>query len=123
MAFKTNLETPETEAARLAQSPVGSRNHDLSRMPVNIHHITDGMLIQAPLFTGEDASTHGFVVIPITAHPLTSVSEKPTPRRRHDRSWDCIVVASNHPKIPVGGYRVSLPEFQLVRGTLRTLDI
>lgn len=43
------------------------------------------------------------------------------PRKRYQRSWDCIVVASNDPRIPVGGHRISLPEFKLVRGTLHQI--
>jgi hypothetical protein len=127
MAFKTRFETPEAEAVRLAQSPEGSTNHALSSMPVNIRgNITEGMLIQVPAFADEDPTTHSYVVMPITAHPLTRWIEPeldPLPRRRYNRSWDCIVVASNHPRVPVGGYRVSLPEYQLVRGTLRTLTL
>lgn len=127
MAFKTRFETPEAEAARLAQSPEGSTNHALSSMPVNIHgSITESMLIQVPAFADEDPTTHSYVVMPITAHPLTRGIEPeldPLPRRRYNRSWDCIVVASNHPRVRVGGYRVNIPEYQLVRGTLRTLAL
>jgi hypothetical protein len=126
MAFKTRFETAEAEAARLAEAPEGSTNHALSSMPVNIISITDGMLIQVPAFADEDPTTHSYVVIPITAHPLTRWIEPemdPLPRRRYNRSWDCIVVASNHPRVPVGGHRVNIPEYQLVRGTLRTLTL
>jgi hypothetical protein len=127
MAFKTRFETAEAEAARLAQSPEGSTNHALSSMPVNIHgNIRDGMLIQVPALPGEDPTTHSYVVIPITAHPLSRWVEPeldPLPRRRYNRSWDCIVVASNNPRVLVSGYRVNLPEYQLVRGTLRTLAL
>ena len=125
MAFKTNMETPEAEAARLAEAPEGSINHALSSMPVNIRGIIkDGMLIQLPALPGEDPATHSYVVTPITAHPLSRWVEPeldPLPRRRYNLSWDCIVVASNHPRVPVGGHRVNIPEYQLVRGTLRTL--
>lgn len=121
MAFKTNFETHEAEAARLAQAPVGSTNHALSQMPVNIHpHIQD-LMIELPSFIGDPK--HTIVVVPFDSHHYGSQADSTLPRRRYNRSWDCIVVASNHPQVPVGGHRISLPEYQLVRGTQRTLEI
>lgn len=120
--FKTLLEAPEVEAARLAQSPAGSTNHALSQLPVNIHQFVQDLLIELPSFEGDPR--HTMVVVPSESHKLSG-SQDPAvkPMRRYPRSWDCIVVASNHPSYPVGGHRITVPECQLVRGTLRTLTI
>lgn len=124
MAFKTSFETPEAEAARLAQSPVDSENHELSTLPVNIHGVLkDGMLIRIKGPRGD------YVVTPITSHPIGSLSARAEnraagiPTKRYQRTWDCITVASNDPRIPVGGNRISLPEYKLVRGTLHTIEL
>lgn len=121
MAFKTNLEAPEAEVARLAQSPVGSTNHALSQMPVNIRQRIQDLMIELPHFDGDPK--HTIVVVPTESRPYAREDQEVLPRRRHNRSWTCIVVASDHPSYPVGGYRLSLPEYQLVRGTLRTLSL
>lgn len=125
MAFKTNIETPEQERQRLAQAPVGSRMHELSTMPVNIAHVTEGLLIKIDL-----GPNHTVVVAPLkhhadaTAHThLAQQAEASKPRRRHSGSWDCLIVASNHPHYPVGGYRINLPAYQLARGTQHVIDL
>lgn len=121
MAFKTNRETPEAEAARLAQSPEGSQTHRLSLMPVNILGDVQDMLIELPRFG--DEPDHTVVVVPIESHLFSGFDPEELPRRRYQYSWSCIVVASNHPSYPVGGYRLSIPEYQLRRGVQRTLGL
>lgn len=123
MAFKlcSKLETPEAEAARLAQSEEGSTHHRLSRMPVNIHGDFEGILIELPRFG--DEPDHTVVVLPIESHRLSGFDPEELPRRRYQNSWTCIVVASNRPNCQVGGYRVSIPEYQLRRGVQRTLGL
>jgi hypothetical protein len=121
MAFKTSstLETPEAEAARLAQSPEGSTNHALSSMPVRIHGDIRDLMIEPPSFAGDPA--HTVVVVPFESYHHGGPDGATLPRRRYNDSWTCIVVASDHPSYPVGGYRIVLPEYQLRRGTLRNL--
>jgi hypothetical protein len=121
MAFKTMFEAPEVEAARLAQSPVGSRNHALSQIPVNIKQSLQDLMIELPHF--EDEPRHTIVVVPVESHRHSTTDPTAQPRRRYNSSWTCIVVASDHPSYPVGSYRISLPEYQLVRGTHRTLTL
>lgn len=123
MAFKfsSKLETPEAEAARLAQSPEGSTNHGLSRMPVAIHGDFEGCMIELPRF--EDEREYTVVVVPIESHCFSGFDPEELPRRRYQRSWNCITVASNNPTIPVGGNRLSIPEYQLRRGAQRTLAL
>jgi hypothetical protein len=120
--FKTLIETPEAEVARLAQAPVGSTSHALSLMPVNIRGNVQDLLIELPSLAGDPQ--HTIVVVPTESHRYSRGAESETlPRRRYDCTWTCIVVASDHPSYPVQGYRISVPEHQLVRGTLRTLTV
>lgn len=119
MAFKTNLETPEAEAARLAQAPEGSTNHALSSMPVTMHGNIQDLLIELPSFEGDPQ--HTIVVVPFDCYRYGAEDDPTLPRRRYNNGWSCIVVASDHPSYPVGGHRISLPEYQLRRGILRTL--
>lgn len=123
MAFKfsSKLETPEAEAARLAESPEGSQNHRLSRMPVTIHGDFEGVLIELPRFGDEPDYT--VVVLPIESHRFSGFDPEELPRRRYQYSWACITVASNNPRVPVGGNRLSIPEYQLRRGVQRTLGL
>jgi hypothetical protein len=121
MAFKTLFETPEAEAARLAQSPVGSTNHALSSMSVNIRQHVQDLMIELPSFEGDPK--HTIVVVPFESHRYSAEDDTTLPRRRYNNGWSCIVIASDHPSYPVGGHRVSLPEYQLRRGTLRTLTL
>lgn len=119
MAFKTNRETPEAEAARLAEAPEGSTNHALSSMPVNIHGNIRDLMIELPQLAGDPE--HSIVVVPFDSYRYNGENEPPLPRRRYNSGWHCIVIASDHPSYPVGGHRVCLPEYQLRRGTQRTL--
>ncbi|KIA73465.1 hypothetical protein ANMWB30_23920 [Arthrobacter sp. MWB30] len=122
MAFTTRREAPEAEAARLAQSPVGSLNHILSTMPVNIHGDLLEKVIELPQFNDEPAGK--VIVVPIERHPYKPAEEADDLLlRRYNCSWTCIVIASSHPGYIVGGYRLSIPEHQLVRGHLRTFDL
>jgi hypothetical protein len=122
--FKNLFEAPEAEAARLALSPVGSINHDLSVLPVNIDVYVEGLLIQMPRLRDEDK--HTMIVVPFQAIKLSEseiAAQQERPHKRHTGGWYCIVVASDHPSYPVGGHRICVPEAQLVRGTVRTLEL
>jgi hypothetical protein len=119
MAFKSNLETPEAEAARLAQAPEGSTNHALSSMPVNIHGRIQDLMIELPSFEGDPK--HTIVVVPFYSDHYGTADDPTLPRRRYNYGWTCIVIASDDPRCKAAGHRVSIPEYQLRRGTLRTL--
>lgn len=123
MAFKGLglFETEEAEAARLAESPVGSTNHRLSTMPIQILANVQDMLIELPRFG--DKPDHTIVVVPIDSHPFSGADAEERPRRRYQITWTCAVIASDHPSYPVGGYRVSIPEYELRRGVQRTLGL
>jgi len=114
------FETPEVEVARLAEAPVGSLNHSLSLLPVNIKGWLEDLMIELPLFAGPDRS-HTVIVVPFERYK--DQDDEPLPKRRHRGHWRCIVVDSDHPSYPVGGHRLSIPESQLVRGTLRTFEL
>jgi hypothetical protein len=116
MSFITIFEAPEVEAARLAEAPVGSKSHALSSMPVNISGYLEDLMIE--LSFGE----HTVVVVPFERYK-DSDEVRVMPFRRHDGSWKCAVVASDHPSYPVGGHRLSITEAELVRGTLRNFEL
>lgn len=117
--FKNFFEAPEVEAARLAEAPVGSKSHSLSFLPVNIQGPLDDLMIEMPRMEG---SEHTIVVVPFERYK-DAEEEREMPFKRHRGSWRCIVVASDHPSYPVGGHRLSVSEAELVRGTLRTLEL
>lgn len=120
MAFTSMFETHEAEASRLAESPEGSTNHRLSRMPVQVRGEIQDRLIELPRLG--DETEHTIVVVPVEQHPLSD-DLRTTPRQRYRSSWTCIVVASDHPSYPVGCWRLSLPEYQLRRGVQRSLAL
>jgi hypothetical protein len=115
--FKSTLEAPEVEVARLAEAPEGSRNHVLSTLPVNITHGLHEALVELPPVTMDG---HTVVVVPTSRYVAPSDLNQ-TPTKRHRGSYDCIIVASTHPSYPAGGWHLSVPEAQLVRGRIRTL--
>ena len=111
-------ETAEQEAQRLAQSPEGSANHELSKLPVTIEQWPQDLLIELPWHATERGSGHRVVVVPIEYRGEARIEgeEEPRPRKRHAGWWNCAVVASDHPSYPVGGYRLSIPAAELARG-------
>lgn len=130
MAFPKLFETDEEETARLAQAPRHSTNHTLSSLPVTNSHPDQYHLVELPwsqlhrcpgvtgnLSHGCDG-THRVVVLPLTFH--LSSDDKTFPRQ-HNGSWDCRIVASDHPSYPVGGYDICCSESELRRG--RVLEI
>lgn len=119
MSLTSMFETPEAEAARLAQSPVGSRNHTLSTMPVNIHEWVQDLMIELPRLGHENQ--HRVVVVPSESRGGSERVNADGTWQLHTGSWTCIVIASDHPNYPVGGHRIIVPEHQLVRGIRRTL--
>jgi hypothetical protein len=50
------IETAEPEAQRLAQSPAGSANHELSKLPVTIEQSPQDLLIELPWYATERGS-------------------------------------------------------------------
>ncbi|WP_311245417.1 MULTISPECIES: hypothetical protein [unclassified Microbacterium] len=119
--FKNYFEAPEVEVARLATAPVGSKAHTLSTLPVNIRGPVEDLMIELP-FAAQSGYT--VVVVPFDSYELTAEekAEKP-PIRRYRTWWRCLVIASNHPSYPVGGNRLAIGEDEIVRGTLRTLEV
>lgn len=114
------FEPREAEIARLASAPERSINHQLSKLPVNIQGWIQDQLIVMPNVALDPDSYRRIVVVPMTFHPGDKQDEA-LPRRRNTGSWDCIVVASQDERYPVGGHRICVPEAQLVRGTIATI--
>ncbi|ROR76108.1 hypothetical protein SAMN06295974_3744 [Plantibacter flavus] len=121
--FKTLFEDPAEEVARLAAAPVGSTNHALSQLPVNILGPIQDLMIQLPDLGDDLPSFRAMVVVPYESYSHSRGEDRVFPVKRHNSSWTCIVVASSHPSYPVGGHRIIVPEAQLVRGTVRTFDV
>lgn len=117
--FKDIFEAPEAEVARLAEAPAGSTSHALSLLPVNILGPLDDLMIELP--QKDNGAEHRIVVVPYQRYK--DDEKQSTPFKRHRGWWACIVVASNHPSYPVGGHRLAISEAELVRGTLRTLEL
>lgn len=125
------FETDAEETARLAQAPVGSINHSLSLLPVTVAHPDKHHLVELPWaqlhpcsgITGGKGhqcdGSHRVVVLPLRRHDDGAAGgELP---RRHDGSWDCRIVSSNHPSYPVGGYDICVSDSELRRG--RSLEV
>lgn len=136
MAFtRINLgETDEQETARLARSPEGSANHTLSQLPVLNHRVEEHRLYHLITMGGTTESgrrcsgvtgglahecdgTHRIVVIPIERRPGPTAGG-PLADRRHDDTWNCRVISSDHPSYPAGGYDLSICESELRRSPL-----
>lgn len=113
MTFVRSLaaETPEQEAARLAGSPEGSLNHTLSSLPETIHAaFVRGAVLELP------AAGHRIVVVPVKYRGPSVLDPDARLNERNAGSWESVVVASDHPSYPVGGYDIVVPTAQLVRG-------
>ncbi|MFC4048307.1 hypothetical protein ACFOY4_01315 [Actinomadura syzygii] len=110
------FETPEQEAARLAAAPEGSKNHDLSLLPVTIREWPQDLLIALP------GTKHQVVVVPFEFWPDAGTTDEKRPRRRYSGSWVCAVVHSNHPDYPVGGHRILVPAAELARGARASIE-
>lgn len=90
--------TRDQEQTFLASCPEGSLNHELSKLPVNIAHIHKGMIIK----------------LPATSHPMIVTVKD----YRGSESFESIIVASQHPRNPVGGHNIVNSAAELKRGTL-----
>lgn len=121
MAFKRlfTYETEAQEAARLAESPVGSINHALSGIPVQIQHISRAQLIELPREGAHPGSGLRTIVLTSELRPSRHTYD-PGELNRRDHAWTCIVVASNDDRYPVGGYDLAIGEAELRRGRLVT---
>ncbi|GAP61306.1 hypothetical protein AHiyo1_49950 [Arthrobacter sp. Hiyo1] len=76
------------------------------------------LLIELPDLDGDGRK---LVVVPTESHWIgTHEYNSGEPRRQYQTTWTCLVA---HPSYPVGGWPISIPEYQLVRGTQRTFDL
>lgn len=115
------IETEKEEQARLAQTPVGSRSYGLSQLPANILRNTgsglEGMLIELPRLPLADGSVPEGRIVVVPVKIENTVRREGAKMHRNDGYWTCVVVASTVSSYPVGGYKLSVPEAELVRGT------
>ncbi|MFD9602001.1 hypothetical protein [Streptomyces sp. NPDC059970] len=118
------IETEDQEQARLAQAPEGSLNHYLSTLPVTIAEWPKDLLVELPWEPPRTDQSFRVVVVPIEFRKDAlpeGVEEEPLPRKRHSGSWMCVVVFSDHPSYPVGGFRIDVPAAEIARG--RKVDL
>lgn len=121
MVFITSkiIETPEEEAARLDQCPVGSRSHELSLLPVTVEDPSvRGLIIRLPRNNSNHDGDRSITVVAYAEHPFSRERVEGEKIRRYNSSWDCIVVHSTHPSYPVDGYDICVSEAELRRGTV-----
>ncbi|MET3959882.1 hypothetical protein ABIE52_006817 [Rhodococcus sp. OAS809] len=132
MTFKTIqfFETEAEEAQRLGQAPVGSSSHGLSLLPVTYEHPDKYHLVELPWAKIHPCSgatgglshqcdgSHRLVVLPLRYHKGSPNTDLP---QRHDGSWDCRIIASDHPSYPVSGYDICCSESELRRGVVVTV--
>lgn len=122
------FETDDEEAARLAKAPAGSLSHCLSLLPVTHPYPARHHLIELPARMTRPCSDssvrrgkhecnggHRIVVLPLERHAGSAAASLPS---RHNGSWDCRIVASDHPIYPVGGYDICCSESELRRGRI-----
>jgi len=112
------FESESAEAARLAESPIRSINHELSNLPVTMHGWPEKKLIMLPRLND---TAYTVVVLPYRFHAGTEEAQRinrdrPNGQKRREGSWDCIVVQSDHPSYAVGGYDLCLSAVEISRG-------
>lgn len=116
------VETEEQEQARLAQAPEGSIRNALSKLPVTIREWPEGLVVELP-FAQTGRTAHRVIVVPVTfsRDNLDPDPDAPAPRGRNSGWWECVVIASDHPSYPVGGYQLAIPAAEIARG--RRVDV
>lgn len=123
MAFTSLFEPVEDEQVRLAQAPEGSLNHALSKLPVTIAEWPQDLLVELP-WAATERSPHRVVVVPIKYHKESGSEQREQGQLmwRHTGSWDCVVVYSDHPSYPVGGYHLSISAAEVARGQKAVIE-
>lgn len=106
-------ETPEQNAARLAEAPVNSVLHQLSKVPVTIASISVGQIIELPEAFAE--KEQNIIVTPLER--ISRIQPANGPRLRNHATWDCRVIGGKNSTYQPGCWPISLDEAVLVRGT------
>lgn len=119
MAFTgIRFESAADEAARLAQAPAGSTHARLAPLPVTIEHPRRAMVVELPWAAMHpEEPNHTRIVVTLVEQHLPA-GRSAHPERRHEGSWDAIVLASTHPAYPVGGYDICVATEKVRRGRL-----
>lgn len=109
------LETEETERKRLAEYPEGSLEHHLSTLPVAIRQWPQDTLVTLPS-RPDDARM--IVVVPLRYLPGEDLGpDESFSHTLHPGAWECVVVHSENPDVPVGGEHITVDAVELSRGT------
>lgn len=114
MAFKSlfNYEADEAEAARLADSPEGSTNHDLSKLPVTNPYpgLPGNRLVRLPLTDIIGLLRHDGRKPEFIANPDGTL--------QHSGSYYLTVLGGHSDTYQVGGYDICVTEAEARRSQI-----
>ena len=113
MTFLQYFETDQTETARLAAAPEGSKSHKLSLLPVTFREDPAGRLLSLP--------RHDHTIVITVLEQRDRRSRDDENLVRHDASYVARVVASDDPSYPVGGYDIIVTDAEIRRS--RPIDL
>ena len=107
MTFPQHFETDQAETERLAAADAGSKNHELSLVPVTFREVPTGHLLSLP------GKKHTIVLTVLEQRDRRTKGDDG--RVRHDASHVARIVASDHPSYPVGGYDIVVTDAEIRR--------
>lgn len=107
MTFPQYFETDQAETERLAAAPAGSKNHEMSLLPITFREIPDGRLLSLP------RNEHTIVITVLEQRDRRTKDDDG--HVRHDASHVARIVASDHPRYPVGSYDIVVTDAEIRR--------
>lgn len=107
MTFPQHFETDQAETERLAAADAGSKNHELSLVPVTFREVPTGHLLSLP------GNEHTIVITVLEQRNRRTKGDDG--RVRHDASHVARIVASDHPRYPAGGYDIVVTDAEIRR--------
>ena len=107
MTFPQHFETDQAETERLAAADAGSKNHELSLVPVTFREVPTGHLLSLP------KNEHTIVITVLEQRDRRTKGDDGYVR--HDATHIARIVASDHPSYPVGGYDIVVTDAEIRR--------
>lgn len=116
------VETDQEETERLSQAQPTSINGMLAQLPVTMREHPQGKPVLLPRL---GANKRTMVVLPTTFHRSSSHEARKARGEKslHDGVWYCVVIQSDDPHYPVGGYDIVVSQSELRRGRLVQLSV
>lgn len=111
------IETVEQETARLSAAPVGSKLHALSQLPVRQEIINTADIYRLP----SDVRGHRITGV-VTGIRRNKRTVDDNGIRLRNLSYNFMILSSDHPSYPVGGYDIIVEESELRRSEKINLD-